>query len=239
MWSICKKELRQFFSSLIGILAIMLFLILNGLFLFVFPDTNLFDEGFATMDVFFQLAPLILLLLIPAITMRSLSEEFKTGTYEILRTKPLTIHQIILGKYISSLIIMILAVLPTISFVWIIDYLSSSGIDTGGIAGSYIGLICLGSVFISIGIWCSSFTTNAVIAFMVSVFVCFVSYYAFEAVSRIPGLQGGADYYIEVFGIDHHYRSMSRGVIDLRDLVYFFSVICFFIFLTARNLVRR
>ncbi|MFN5760539.1 MAG: hypothetical protein ACK44U_00550, partial [Sphingobacteriales bacterium] len=108
MWSICKKELRQFFSSLIGILAIMLFLILNGLFLFVFPDTNLFDEGFATMDVFFQLAPLILLLLIPAITMRSLSEEFKTGTYEILRTKPLTIHQIILGKYISSLIIMIL-----------------------------------------------------------------------------------------------------------------------------------
>lgn len=239
MWSICKKELRQFFSSLIGLIAIILFLTLNGLFLFVFPDTNVFDEGYATMDVFFQLAPLVLLLLIPAITMRSLSDEFKIGTYETLRTKPLTINQIILGKYFSSFIIMILAVLPTFSFVWIIDHLSTAGLDNGGIAGSYIGLICLGAVFIAIGIWCSSFTNNAVIAFLVSVFLCFVSYYAFESMSRIPGFQGGVDYYIELLGIDHHYRSMSRGVIDLRDLVYFTSVIFFFLFLTARNLLRR
>lgn len=239
MWSICTKELRQFFSSLIGLMAIMIFLILNGLFLFVFPDTNLFDEGYADMSSFFQMAPLVLLLLIPAITMRSFSEEFKTGTYEILRTKPLTVPQLIMGKYLASILILILSVLPTLSFVWIVDQLSTEGMDTGGIAGSYIGLMFLGSVFTSIGICCSSFTNNAVISFMVSVFVCFVSYYAFEAISRIPGFQSGADYYIEILGIDHHYQSMSRGVIDLRDLIYFISVICFFLFITARNLERR
>lgn len=239
MWSICKKELRQFFSSLIGLVAIILFLILNGLFLFVFPDTNVFDEGYATMDRFSEMAPLVFLLLIPAITMRSFSDEFKTGTYETLRTKPLTIHSIISGKYISALIIMVLSVLPTIFFAWIIQQLSSEGIDTGGIAGSYIGLVFLGASFTAIGIWSSSLTNNAVVAFLVSVFLCFISYYAFEAISRIPAFQGNADFYIEMLGLDQHYQSMSRGVIDLRDLVYFLSVITFFIYLTARNLKNR
>lgn len=239
MWSICKKELRQFFSSLIGLVAIILFLVLNGLFLFVFPDTNVFEEGYASMTVFFQMAPLIFLLLIPAITMRSFADEFKTGTFETLRTKPLTITQIIGGKYLSSFIIMVLSVLPTISFAWVIDQLSTEGVDSGGIAGSYIGLLFLGAVFTAIGIWCSSFTNNAVISFLVSVFICFFCYYAFEAISRIPGLQSGADYYIEMFGIDQHYQSMSRGVIDLRDLIYFLTAACFFLFLTARNLERR
>lgn len=239
MWSICKKELRQFFSSLIGLVAIILFLILNGLFLFVFPDTNVFDEGYATMDRFFEMAPLVFLLLIPAITMRSFSEEFKTGTYETLRTKPLTIKGIISGKYISAFIIMILAVLPTIFFAWIIQQLSPEGVDTGGIAGSYIGLVFLGGTFTAIGIWSSSLTNNAVVAFLVSVFLCFISYYAFEAISRIPAFQGNADFYIEILGLDQHYQSMSRGVIDLRDLVYFLSVTTLFIFLTARNLKNR
>ena len=239
MWSICKKELRQFFSSLIGLVAIILFLILNGLFLFVFPDTNVFDEGYATMDRFFEMAPLVFLLLIPAITMRSFSEEFKTGTYETLRTKPLTIQSIISGKYISALIIMVLSVLPTIFFAWIIQQLSPEGIDTGGIAGSYIGLVFLGASFTAIGIWSSSLTNNAVVSFLVGVFLCFITYYAFEAISRIPAFQGNADFYIEMLGLDQHYQSMSRGVIDLRDLVYFLSVIMLFVFLTARNLKNR
>ena len=239
MWSICKKELRQFFSSLIGLVAIILFLILNGLFLFVFPDTNVFDEGYATMDRFFEMAPLVFLLLIPAITMRSFSEEFKTGTYETLRTKPLTTQSIISGKYISALIIMVLSVLPTIFFAWIIQQLSPEGIDTGGIAGSYIGLVFLGASFTAIGIWSSSLTNNAVVSFLVGVFLCFITYYAFEAISRIPAFQGNADFYIEMLGLDQHYQSMSRGVIDLRDLVYFLSVIMLFVFLTARNLKNR
>lgn len=239
MWSICKKELRQFFSSLIGLMAIVLFLVLNGLFLFVFPDTNVFDEGYASMNIFFQMAPLVFLLLIPAITMRSFSEEFKTGTYEILRTRPLTLSHIIGGKYLAACIIMLLSVFPTVVFPLIIHFVSADGLDTGGITGSYIGLVCLGTVFTAIGLWSSSQSSNAVISFLMSGFVCFVSYYVFEAISRIPALKGGPDYYIEMFGIDQHYQSMSRGVVDLRDLIYFLSVICFFLFLTARNLERR
>jgi ABC-2 type transport system permease protein len=239
MWSICKKELRQFFSSLTGYLAILVFLVMNGLFLFVFPDSNIFDAGYASLDQFFSTAPWTLLLLIPAITMRSFSEEFKGGTFEILKTKPLTSLQIIGGKYLASLIIALIAIVPTLIYVYTISALSTGGIDTGGIAGSYLGLFMLAAVFSAIGICCSSFTSNAVVAFLLSAFACFVVYSAFEAISRIPVFSAGLDYYIETLGIDHHYKSISRGVIDSRDLVYFFSVIVFFLFLTSRNLVKR
>ncbi len=141
MWAICKKELRQFFSSLTGYIAIIVFLLLNGLFLFVFPDSNLFDSGYATLDTFFEMAPWVLLLLIPAITMRSFSEEFKGGTFEILQTKPLTHGQVILGKYIASLVIVLIGILPTLIYVYTISSLSTGGIDMGGIAGSYLGLV--------------------------------------------------------------------------------------------------
>jgi ABC-2 type transport system permease protein len=239
MWSICKKELRQFFSSLTGYIAILLFLVLNGLFLFVFPDTNVFDAGYASLETFFSTAPWILLLLIPAITMRSFSEEFKVGTFEILQTKPLTRGQIIFGKYLASLIIALVAILPTLIYVFTLGRLSTEGIDSGGIAGSYVGLFLLAAVFTAIGICCSSFTNNAVVAFLLSAFTCFMVYSAFEAISRIPAFRAGADYYIEMLGIDHHYKSISRGVIDSRDIIYFVTVILFFIFLTARNLVKR
>jgi ABC-2 type transport system permease protein len=239
MWSICKKELRQFFSSLTGYIAILVFLVLNGLFLFVFPDSNIFDAGYASLDTFFSTAPWILLLLIPAVTMRSFAEEFKGGTFEILRTKPLTTGQIIFGKYLASLIIAFIAILPTLIYVYTISSLSTGGIDAGGIAGSYLGLVLLAAVFTAIGVCCSSFTNNAVVAFLLSAFACFMVYNAFEALSRIPAFQAGADYYIETLGIDQHYRSISRGVVDLRDLVYFATVVLFFLFLTARNLVKR
>jgi len=240
MWSVCKKEFRQFFSSLTGYIAIIVFLMLNGLFLFVFPDTNLLDFGYATLDKFFELAPWILLLLIPAITMRSFAEEFKSGTFEILQTKPLSSWQTVFGKYLGALLVVWIALLPTLVYVISIQQLSTEGgMDMGATIGSYIGLFFLSAVFTSIGICCSSFTSNAVVAFIISGFACFLIYSGFNAISRIPALQSGADYYIEMLGIDFHYRSISRGVIDSRDIIYFLSMIGLFLAITHRNLVKR
>jgi len=238
MWSVCKKELRQFFSSLTGYIAIVVFLLVNGLVLFVF-ENNIFDFGYATLDRFFQLAPWILLLLIPAITMRSFSDEFKAGTYEILQTRPLTRWQIIAGKYLGCLIVVLIALLPTLIYIYSIQRLSSGeGLDWGATIGSYIGLFFLASVFTAIGVCTSSFTSNAVIAFIISLIACALIYYGFNAISRVPGL-GSADYYVEMAGIDFHYRSVSRGVIDTRDLIYFLSIIALFLTITNRNLLKR
>jgi ABC-2 type transport system permease protein len=240
MWPVCKKEFRQFFSSLTGYIAIIVFLMLNGLFLFVFPDTNLLDFGYATLDKFFELAPWILLLLIPAITMRSFSEEFKSGTFEILQTKPLSSWQTVFGKYLGALLVVWIALLPTLVYVISIQQLSAEGgIDMGATIGSYIGLFFLSAVFTAIGICCSSFTSNAVVAFIISGFACFLIYSGFNAISKIPALQSGADFYIEMLGIDFHYRSISRGVIDSRDIIYFLSMIGLFLAITHRNLVKR
>jgi ABC-2 type transport system permease protein len=240
MWAICKKELRQFFSSLTGYIAIIVFLLLNGLFLFVFPDTNLLDYGYASLEQFFEQSPWILLLLIPAITMRSFADEFKGGTFEILRTRPLTSMQIVNGKYAGSLIVVLIALIPTLIYVYTVQALSmEGGIDVGRTLGSYIGLFFLVAVFTAIGLCCSSFTNNAVVAFLVAAFVCFLMYSGFNAISRIPALAAGADYYIEMLGIDFHYRSVSRGVVDTRDLVYFLSLIILFLLITARNLSKR
>src|SRR6478752_1206886 len=157
MWSVCKKELRQFFSSLTGYIAIIVFLLVNGVMLFVFED-NILDFGYATLDRFFELAPWVLLLLIPAITMRSFAEEFKTGTFEILQTRPLSRQQIVWGKYLGSLIVVVIALFPTIVYFFSIQQLSANeGIDTGATTGSYIGLFFLAAVFTAIGICTSSF----------------------------------------------------------------------------------
>jgi len=241
MWPVCKKEFRQFFSSLTGIIALAVFLLLNGLFLFVFPDSNMLDFGYATLDKFFELAPWILTFLVPAITMRSLADEFKGGTYEILQTKPLGYVQIVGGKYLGCLLIVVMALLPTLLYACTMQALSgeNAGIDVGGVTGSYIGLFFLAAVFTAIGICCSSFTSNAVIAFIVSAFACFILYMGFNAISRIAALASGADYYVEMMGIDFHYRSISRGVIDARDIVYFISLIAFFLLFTQRNLIKR
>jgi ABC-2 type transport system permease protein len=240
MWPVCKKELRQYFSSLTGYIAIIVFLLVNGLLLFVFPGTNIFDFGYATLSNFFELAPWILLLLIPAITMRAFSEEFRTGTFEILQTKPLSKWQVVSGKYLASLIVVIIALLPTIVYYFSIQQLSAqNGIDTGATIGSYIGLFFLAAIFVAIGICCSSLTNNAVVAFIAAAFFCFIIYSGFNAISSIPSFAAGADYYIEMLGIDFHYRNISRGVIDLRDVIYFLSVIYFFLIFTNRNLEKR
>ena len=240
MFSIVKKELHQFFSSLTGYITIILFLLVNGLFLFVLKDSNLFDFGYATLDKFFGLAPWIFLFLIPALTMRTLSDEFKTGTFEILQTRPLTKWQIVWGKYVAIIAIIIFVLLPTLLYVYTIKSLSvTESIDNGGITGSYIGLFFLASVFAAIGLCCSGITNNAAIAFLISAFACLIIYFGFNAISKLPALQSKADYYIEMLGIDFHYRSISRGVIDTRDIIYFFSIIYFFLMLTVKNLDKK
>ncbi|MEO6731778.1 MAG: ABC transporter permease subunit [Ferruginibacter sp.] len=239
MWSICKKELHQFFSNLTGYVAIIMFLLVNGLFLFVLKDSNLFDFGYATLDSFFELAPWILIFLVPAITMRSLSDEFKTGTFEILQTRPLSKWQIVSGKYISVLLVLIFVIVPTFIYIVTIKKLSAAGIDGGGITGSYIGLFLLAAVFAAIGLCCSSFTNNAVVAFLISAFACVILYFGFNAVSKLPVFQAKADYYIEMLGIDFHYRSVSRGLLDSRDIIYFGSLILLFLLITEKKLLKR
>lgn len=241
MLAIFRKEIHQFFSSITGYVAIILFLLANGLLLFVFPDTNLLDFGYANLDPLFELAPIIYLLLIPAITMRSFADEFRSGTIELLSTKPLSWWQIVLGKYGASTLIVLISLLPTLVYYLAIHQLSAPPvrIDNGGIAGSYLGLLLLGAVFTAIGIWASSLTGNAVVAFLVAVFTCFLFYNGFDALSKIPAFSGGADYYLQMAGIKFHYASISRGVIDSRDLVYFASVIILMLYLSRTSLQRR
>jgi ABC-2 type transport system permease protein len=240
MWAVCKKELRQFFSSLTGYIAIIVFLLLNGLLLFIFPDTDILANGYATLDKYFELAPWILLLLIPAITMRSLSDEFRMGTYEILQTLPLARWRLVAGKYLASLLVVLIALVPTLIYYFCIQALSGQGgIDTGGTMGSYLGLVCLAAVFTAIGVFCSCVTPNAVVAFIVSAFACFLLYSGFSAASSLPVFAAGLDYYIGMLGIDFHYRSISRGVVDTRDVIFFASLIVLFLYLTDRYLAYR
>lgn len=240
MWMICKKEWQQFFSSLTGYIALVVFLLLNGLFLFVFPDTSILDFGYASLSSFFNLAPWILLFLVPTITMRSLADEYKTGTFELLKTLPLTPSQIVWGKFFGSLIIVVTALLPTLIYAVSVQQLSvTGGIDIGATAGSYIGLVLLGAVFTAIGICASSYTNNTVVAFIAAAFICFALYNGFDAISKLPVFNAGLDYYIEMLGINFHYRSISRGVIDSRDLIYFIGIIVLFLFITQRNLIKR
>ncbi|SHF35673.1 ABC-2 type transport system permease protein [Flavisolibacter ginsengisoli DSM 18119] len=239
MWPICKKELRQFFSSLTGYIAIIVFLLVNGLVLFVFRN-NIFESGYATLDDFFSFAPWILLFLVAAITMRSFSEEFKGGTFEILQTRPLSQWQIVSGKFLGSLVVAVIALIPTLVYYFTINHLASStGIDSGAAAGSYIGLLLLTAVFTSIGICVSSFTTNSVVSFIITLVACILLYFGFDAISQLPMFSGSAGYYISLVGINSHYQSISRGVIDTRDIVYFASLVIFFLLVTRQNLQKR
>ena len=240
MWNICKKEISQFFSSLTGYIAVILFLLINGMFLFLLQDSNIFDFGYASLDKFFELSPWVFIFLVPAVAMRSFSDEFRTGTFEILKTKPVTSLQIVLGKYFSVILVVIIALIPTLLYVFTIKTLSVTGaIDKGGIAGSYLGLIFLSAVFSAISICCGSFTSNAIVSFLISAFMCLVLYFGFNAISSISVFSGNADYYIEMLGIDFHYQSISRGVVDSRDLTYFLSLIVLSIFITQKKLKSK
>ncbi|MCX6198427.1 MAG: gliding motility-associated ABC transporter permease subunit GldF [Bacteroidetes bacterium] len=241
MFAIFKKEIQQFFSSLIGYMAIIVFLLVLGLFIWVFPDTNIFDYGYATLDSFFNIAPYIFIFLIPAITMRSFAEEINTGTIELLSTRPVTEMQIILGKYFAALLLVFIAILPTFIYFVTVYLLASpvGNVDTGGILGSYFGLLFLAAVFIAIGIFCSSVTSNQIVAFIVGVFLCFFIYLAFGYIAQFGIFIGKNDYLVESLGLSAHFDAMGKGVIDTRDVVYFLSVISVFIVFTRTALASR
>lgn len=239
MLSICVKELNRFFSNLTGYIAIIVFLLICGVFLFILRDSSILNNNYATLSSFFELAPWVLLFLIPAIAMHSFAEEFKAGTFELLKTKPLSPWQIVQGKYIAILIVILFVIVPTFIYIICIKTLgTNAGIDAGGIAGSYIGLFLLAATFAAVSICCSSFTNNAVIAFLISAFVCLLLYFTFNAISKLPFFEGNADYYIEMLGIDFHYKSISRGVIDSRDVVYFFSIIFLSLLITVKKISK-
>lgn len=240
MWTICKKEWSQFFSSLAGYISIAVFLLLNGLLFFVFPKTSLLDYGYATLQPFFETAPWVLLFLIPTITMRSFAEEFKTGTFETLKTMPLSSSQLVWGKFLGTLLIAVLAIVPTVVYAFSLQALSAAGgIDVGATIGSFIGLIMLGAVFTAVGICASSFTNNTIVAFISGAFVCLILYAGFDAIASLPIFKNGLDYYLQMPGINFHYLNISRGVVDIRDIIYFLGIIFLFLFITQKNIEKK
>lgn len=241
MLTLLAKEINGFLSSLIGYIVIAVFLLINGLFLWVFPlQFNILDFGYASLEHLFMLAPLVFLFLIPAITMRMFAEEKKTGTIEFLMTKPISDLQIILSKYLAGVLLVIISLLPTMIYFFSVYQLGSpkGNIDIGGTIGSYLGLVFLGSGFVAIGLFCSSVTGNQIVSFILSVFLSGFFYMGFEFIYSLD-LFGRFDLFIQLLGMNAHYISMSRGVIDSRDLIYFLSLIALFMLLTKISLQSR
>ena len=236
MKSIILREVKSFFGSPIGYLVIAIFLIINGLFLWVFEgEYNILKTGFADMTPFFTLAPWILIFLIPAVTMRSFSDEKKQGTLELLLTKPLSIWEIVNGKFIGALLLIIMAIIPTFIYVWVIYGLGmpEGNIDMGSTIGSYFGLLFLISGYSAIGIFTSTLSENQIVAFIIAVFLCFFIYFGFEGLATVvPSVSN----FIAALGMQDHYKSMSRGVIDTRDILYFASITIAFLSFTVYNL---
>ena len=241
MYALFKKEINNFLSSLIGIMVIVVFLLITGLFLWVFQsDFNLLSFGYANLDGLFILAPWVFLFLVPAVTMRSFAEENRTGTIEMLSTKPLSEWQIIWAKFLASVVLVLLALLPTAVYYFSVYRLGFpvGNLDTGGILGSYIGLFLLSASFVSIGIFCSSITNNQILAFILSVSLCGFMYIGFELIYSLS-LFGPIDLFIQRLGMAAHYSSISRGVVDTRDVLYFLSVMAVFLCMTKLVLSRR
>ncbi len=241
MGSIFLKEVNVFFSSLIGYIVIGAFLTVLGLVLFVFPDTSLLQYNYATLDQLFSIAPMIFAFLIPAITMRSFAEEQQTGTIELLATKPVSDLAIVLGKFFACLSLVLFAILPTLLYYYTVYQLGSprGNLDSGAIMGSYLGLVFLGGAFVAIGIFASSLTNNQIVAFVLATFLCFFVHWGFDFLSRLPVFVGKSDVLVQMLGIEYHYQSISRGIVDSRDFIYFLSVIAIFIALTLTSLSKR
>ena len=241
MYYIFKKEFNLFLSSLIGYVVMGVFLLMTGLFLWVFPDTSVLDNSFASMNSFFDMAPWIFMFLIPAITMRSFAEEKQSGTIELLLTKPLREMEIVFGKFLASFTLVLVALLPTLIYYFSIRYLGSppGNIDSGATFGSYFGLLMLGGVFTAVGVYASALTNNQIVAVIVAMFLCLVLYYFFGLISAMPVFVGKLDDFIQMLGLQYHYERVSRGAIDTRNAVYFLSMIALFLFLTKYILDKR
>lgn len=236
MKSILLREIKSFFGSPIGYLVIAIFLLLNGLFLWVFEgDFNILKSGFADLSPFFTLAPWILIFLIPAVTMRSFSDEKKQGTIELLMTKPLSAWQIVNGKFLGAFLLIVIAIIPTFIYVYVISTLGNpeGNIDMGSTLGSYFGLLFLIAGYTAIGVFTSTLSENQIIAFITSVFLCFVFYFGFDGISTF--IKSFEDI-IASIGMNYHFKSMSRGVIDSRDVIYFVSITIVFLSMTVYKL---
>lgn len=241
MFSIFKKEISGFFSSLTGYIVISVYLLVNSLFMWIFPgEWNIFDNGYAGLDTLFFLSPWIFLFLVPAVTMRMFAEEKRLGTIELIFTRPVTERGIIWGKYLASVALVLLALLPGVIYYYSVFKLGEvpGNLDKGGILGAYTGLFFLASIYASAGIFASSLTDNQVIAFILAVLLCFILYMGFDSAAYLPGLKK-IDEIIISMGINEHYKSISRGVIDLRDLIYFVSVVLIFNESTRMVLLSR
>jgi ABC-2 type transport system permease protein len=241
MYSLYRKEIKSYLSSLIGYIFIGVFLMIAGLFLWVFPNiNNILFSNIASLQGLFATSKFLFLFLVPAITMRTFAEEKHRGTLELLLTKPLTDSQIIAAKFLASLTLLLIALLPTLLYVISVYNLGSppGNIDMGSTWGSYLGLIFLGATFIAIGMFASSTTSNQIIAFVVAAPLCFIMYFGFEFIYGFEIL-GNWSFFIKKIGIDYHYDAISRGVIDTRDIIYFVSVALLFLIATRIMLLSR
>ncbi|MDY0254751.1 MAG: gliding motility-associated ABC transporter permease subunit GldF [Tenuifilaceae bacterium] len=241
MYAIFIKELNSFFSSLTGLIAAIVFLVVNGLFIWVFPgELNVLDGGYSTLDTLFIMAPWVFLFLVPAIAMRTFSEEKRTGTIELLLTRPITDVHLILGKYFAVVTLVIIILLPSLIFFLSVYLLGSpvGNIDTGGTWGSYIGLFFLAAGYAAIGVFASSLTQNHIVSFIVGILISFFLYIGLESIASVYLLKD-VEHILVSLGINEHYQSLSRGVIDSRDIIYFVGLSAFFILLTRLVLQTR
>lgn len=240
MFAIFKREFFSFFHSQMAYIIVGVFLLACGLLFWLFPETSILEYGYAEMSGFFSLAPYLFMFLVSAITMRSFAEERKEGTFILLATKPLNELQIVLGKYFAAVLILVLAILPTSVYYFSIYYLGfpQGNIDTGAVLGSYLGLLCLGAGFTAIGVFASSLTKNQMVAFAISVLLCFFTYAGLLSLSKVSFLVS-VEEMLRYMSVAEHYESMSRGVLDTRDLGYFFVFSFFFVFLTKLTVEGR
>lgn len=239
MWAIFRKEINQFFSSPIAYIIMAVFLTAIGLMLWVFPDMSLLENGYADMGTFFYLTPYVMLFLVPAITMRSIADEVRTGTLEWLLTKPVSRWRIVGGKFLASWVLVVLTILPTVLYYITLYQLGSpvGNIDSAAVVGSYIGLALLAGVFVAIGLWASSLNDNQVVAFVLGVFFCFLLYVGLSSIAGIGAL-GSLGYYFSYIALDEQYQALGKGLIDSRNVVYLVTLMVFFLLITANRLRR-
>jgi ABC-2 type transport system permease protein len=236
MFSIFKKEINSYFGNMIAYLVIAAFMIATGLFTWVFPESSVLEYGFAEMRSFFSMAPFVFLFVVPAITMRVFAEEFKSGTIELLFTKPLTNWQIVLGKFLAACFVIALMLVFSIIFFYSIYQLGSpkGNIDVAAVIGSYFGLFLIACTFAAIGTLASAFTNNQVVAFVVAVFINFIFYIGFASISSL--FEGDLSIFLQNFGLSYHYEALSRGLIDSRNVIYLCSIIVGMLYLTTFRL---
>ena len=240
MFAIFRKELTLYFSTLTGYISGGLFLLLSALALWVLPGWgNVFETNTASLAPLFSLAPWLFLVLVPAVTMRMFAEERREGTLELLLSRPVSLWGVVLGKYLASVALVVLILLPTLLFPFFLHrYLASaSSMDWGAMWGSYFGLLLLGAVYAAVGLLASTFTSNAVVSFLLAVVGCVLLSVGLGELGRL--FSGGVQYTFTGLGIEEHYRSIRRGVVDSRDLLYFFSVIFLCLYAAVRVLRRR